>query len=101
VWFIIEDDEFLIYSKDRTARVRNIEANPRVALNLDGNGEGGAVVTIEGLARIDNAAPAAAAHIAYLDKYRSRMGRNGWTPEWFAEHYPVPIRVAFTRGRAW
>ena len=101
VWFIIEDGEFLVYSKDGTSRVRNIRSNPLVALNLDGNGEGGAVVTIEGTARIDGEAPTAAAHAAYLAKYRARMDRNKWTPEWFAEHYPVPIRISFDRGRAW
>ena len=101
VWFLRDGDEFLIYSLADTARVSNISANPRVSLNLDGNGRGGDVVTIEGLARIDPAAPPANEVDAYVAKYRSYMQRNGWTPEVFAAKYPVAIRVKATRGRAW
>jgi PPOX class probable F420-dependent enzyme len=101
VWFIIEHGEFLVYSREDTARRRNLNANPRVALNLDGNGHGGDIVTIEGIARIDPEAPSPADHAAYLAKYQRRMDRNGWSPEWFATQYPLPIRIAFTRGRSW
>lgn len=45
VWFLWDGREFLVYSLADTARVRNIEANPRVAFNLDGDGRGGTVVT--------------------------------------------------------
>ena len=44
VWFLYEEGEFLIYSLPGTARTANIEANPRVSLNLDGNGEGGDIL---------------------------------------------------------
>lgn len=101
VWYIIEDGEFLIYSLPDTARVRNITTNRKVALNLDGNGRGGDIVTIEGEARIDPSASSASQHPAYLAKYGSLMERNGWTPDWFAGRYSSPIRVTFTRGRAW
>ena len=57
VWFLFQDGEFLIYSLPGTARTANLEANPLVSLHLDGNGEGGDIVSIEGKARIDPAAP--------------------------------------------
>jgi PPOX class probable F420-dependent enzyme len=101
VWFLRDGDEFLIYSLADTARVGNIAANPKVSLNLDGNGQGGDVVTIEGIARIDPEAPPADEVDAYVAKYRGYMQRNGWTPEVFAAKYPVAIRVTATRGRAW
>ena len=101
VWFLPAGDELVIYSLPDTARVANIEANPRVALNLDGNGQGGAIVTVEGLARIDKEYPSADEVPAYVEKYRSFMARNGWTPEVFAARYSVPIRVSLTRSRAW
>ncbi len=101
VWFLWDGDEFLIYSLDDTARTRNIATNPHVALNLDGNGLGGDIVTLEGRASVDPDAPTAAAVPAYVAKYRERMDANGWSPEKFAADYPVAIRVRPTRARAW
>ncbi len=101
VWFLRDGDEFLIYSLADTARIGNITTNPRVSLNLDGDGRGGDIVTIEGIARVDPAAPPANEVDAYVAKYRSYMQRNGWTPEVFAAKYPVAIRIKATRGRAW
>lgn len=101
IWFLLEGDEILMYSKDGTIRNRNVLVSPMVALNLDGNGRGGAVVTIEGTARIDDEAPSADKHEAYVAKYKSFMDRNGWTPEDFAGRYPVAIRTTIDKLRAW
>jgi PPOX class probable F420-dependent enzyme len=101
VWFLRDGDEFLIYSLPDTARVENISANPLVSLNLDGNGRGGDIVTIEGVARLDPEAPPAHEVAAYVGKYRSHMERNGWTPEVFAAKYPVAIKITARRVRAW
>jgi PPOX class probable F420-dependent enzyme len=100
VWFLLEDDEVLVYSA-RSRRLANIAANPQVALNLDGNGRGGDIVTFEGTARVIPDEPPAAANPAYVAKYADFMERNGWTPEQFSERYPVAVRVRFARGRAW
>lgn len=101
VWFLKRGDEILIYSMPDTARISNIETNPHVALNLDGNGQGGAIVTVEGSARIDPATPPASDLPAYVAKYRQFMNRNGWTPEVFSSRYSTPILVKLLRGRAW
>ena len=101
VWFLLRDNEMLIYSLPDTARVANIAANPKVALNLDGNGQGGAIVTIEGTARIDNAIPPASELPEYVSKYLAFMERNGWTPEVFSARYSAPLVVTMNRGRAW
>lgn len=101
VWFWWDGAEFLIYSLDPTARVRNVRGNPMVALNLDGNGRGGDVVTIEGIASIDNEAPSAADMPEYVAKYRHRMDRGWGGPQGFAKKYPTAIRVAPTKVRAW
>ena len=100
VWFLVEGDELLVYSA-RTARLDNIAANPRVAMNLDGNGRGGAIVTIEGTARIVPDEPPASANANYVTKYAAAMERNGWTAEEFSTRYPVAVRIGFERGRAW
>lgn len=101
VWFIVDDGEFLVYSRPGVAKVANIETNPRVSLNLDGNGVGGDIVTIEGRARIAPQQPSADQIPAFVAKYAERISRNGWTPESFAADYSVPIRVEITRSRAW
>lgn len=101
VWFLWEGDEFLIYSLADTARVRNLRANPHVALNFDGDGVGGAVVTFEGVARVVADAPPACAVAEYVEKYRDEMTRHGWTPEEFSRRYPVAIRITPQRVRSW
>ena len=97
VWFVIDSDEFLIYSRDDTPRLRNIAANPRVSLNLDSD-EGSDVVTIEGEARIVDG-PSSIDHADYQKKYASLIKRIGYTPEQFADAYPVVIRVKPNRWR--
>jgi PPOX class probable F420-dependent enzyme len=101
VWFIVEDDEVLVYSKPGVAKLSNLEANPRVALNLDGNGMGGDIVTLEGRARIVADHPAAHEVSPFVAKYAERIERNGWTPESFAADYSVAIRITVTRRRVW
>lgn len=101
VWFLWDAGAIWVYSLADTARVRNIGANAKVSINLDGNGMGGDIVVIEGTATIDMEAPPAAAIPAYVDKYTERMRSNGWTPEVFSEKYPVPIRIDPTRSRVW
>jgi len=100
VWFLVDGGDVIVYSA-HSARLRNIAANPRVALNLDGNGHGGDIVTFEGSAHVAVDEPPAAANPRYVAKYGSLMERNGWTPEEFSALYPVAIRVRFDRGRAW
>ncbi len=101
VWFLWNGEEFLIYSLPGTARPRNIVDSPRVSLNLDGDGQGGAVVTIEGMALVDLDAPASTEVPAYAAKYRQKIAGHGWTPESFAADYPIPIRIIPTRTRSW
>jgi len=101
VWFLLEDDEILMYSQPDAARVRNLESNSRVAMNLDGDGQGGAIVTLEGIARFDPNSPKASQNSAYVGKYLEFMKENGWSPDDFSRLYPTAIRVEVTRVRAW
>ena len=101
VWFWWDGEEFLIYSKAGTARTGNIAANPRVALNLDGDGQGGSVVTVEGEARLDHDAPTSPEVPEFIEKYGHKISSYGWTPEKFANDYPMPVRVKPVRARSW
>ncbi|MCJ7725155.1 MAG: TIGR03667 family PPOX class F420-dependent oxidoreductase [Acidimicrobiia bacterium] len=101
VWFLFQDGEFLVYSLPGTARTANLDANPLVSLHLDGNGEGGDIVSIEGNARLDTEALPSNQVEAYQEKYAGFIAGHGWTPESFATDYPIAIRIMPTRSRAW
>ncbi len=97
VWFVIDNDEFLIYSLDDTARTSNIESNPRVSLNLDSNA-GADVLAVEGTARVVDGPPSTE-HAEYQEKYRDGIRDIGHTPESFAERYSVVLRITPKRWR--
>lgn len=99
IWFLWENGEVLIYSWDRAPRNGNLEANQQVAFNLHTDADGGDVVTMIGMARIDGDAPAADQHPAYIARYADWIADYGWTPEWFAGKYSVAVRVTPIRWR--
>ena len=101
IWFLWRDDAILVYSRPDTAKLRNIAATGTASFNLDGNGIGGDIVTIEADATIDESLPAAADVPEYVEKYAEHMTRIGHTPETFATDYSVPIRLTVRRVRAW
>lgn len=93
IWFLWDGETFLIYSQPDTPKLRNIAHNPRVALHLDGDGQGGDIVILTGEARLDLDAPPATANAAYLSKYATAIERIGMTPESFAETYSAALRM--------
>ncbi len=93
VWFLWADQELLIYSQPNKQKLRNIEGNPQVALNFDGDGRGGDIVVITGAARIDPQTPPADQVAAYVEKYREQIARIGMDPASFARSYSVPLWV--------
>jgi PPOX class probable F420-dependent enzyme len=99
VWFLWADQQLLIYSQANKQKLRNIQHNPKVALNFDGNGRGGNIVVITGEARIDPHAPPADQVAAYIEKYRNDIARIGRDPESFAKSYSVAIWVTPTSLR--
>lgn len=100
VWFFLEENDTLtIYSKDPSVRVRNLRSNNEVTLHLDGDGEGGAIVVLNGTATLDNSIPAVTSHPEFIAKYQRFLDRYGWSAEQFARGYPTPIRVDITTTR--
>ena len=99
IWFLWRGEDVLIYSRIRAPRNDNVEANPHVAFNLNTDPDGDDVVTMEGTARIDLALAPSSANAAYRAKHRHMIERYGWTPEWLAENYPIPIVITPTRWR--
>lgn len=100
VWFLWDGAmTVLIYSQPNTPKLRNIAANPTVALNFDGDGRGGNIIVLTGTAHIDTTIPPAHQHNAYLEKHRAAIARIQMTPETFAAAYSIPIRVTLTHLR--
>ena len=101
VWFVWDGESFLIYSMPGSQKVPNIRGNPHVSLNLDGDGTGSGIVTLEGEARIDDAAPPPNQVPEYIEKYRRLVEEMGAEPEPFGKEYSLAIRVTPTRRRVY
>ncbi|MEZ5176399.1 MAG: pyridoxamine 5'-phosphate oxidase family protein [Acidimicrobiia bacterium] len=101
VWYMVDgDDSIIIYSRNPSIRVRNIEANPHVTLALNSDPHGADIVVVNGTARIDPSIPSADVNEAYLERYQNRLDFHQWTPTWFAQNYPTPIRMTITSIRS-
>jgi PPOX class probable F420-dependent enzyme len=99
VWFLWDGESFLIYSLPDAARLPHIQKTPRVALNLDGNGQGGDIIVITGDAQIRPDEPPADQVPAFVEKYQAFITRSFVTPANFAARYSTAIRVTPTKVR--
>jgi PPOX class probable F420-dependent enzyme len=99
IWFLWDGQELLLYSMTRAPRNANIEDRPLVAFNLESGLDGEDVVTAEGAARIVPDEPPASANATFVAKYKRMFDAYGWTPDWYAQRYSVPIRIRPTRWR--
>jgi len=98
VWFLWDGKSFLIYSLPGQ-KVRDIEANPKVALHLNTTPDGGDVLRIDGEAKRLRSQPPAHRVPKYIRKYASLIKSYGWKPEGFARDYHIALRVRPTRFR--
>jgi PPOX class probable F420-dependent enzyme len=101
VWFLWDDGTFLVFSQPGAQKVRNLTANPKVALHLGDDGTGGDIVTVEGTAAVEPDSPRADRVEAYLAKYLEAIEALGYEPGPFARTYSTAIRIRPTRIRAW
>jgi PPOX class probable F420-dependent enzyme len=99
VWFLWEGGESVVMFSRESPRVRNLETNPNVSLNFDGDGRGGGIVVLSGRATVDRDGPRAHQVGAYIEKYADHIERLAHTPESFGGTYSVPIRITLERLR--
>ncbi len=100
VWFIWDGASLWLRTKAQAGKVRNIQANPRVAFHLADDGHGANIITIEGTASLESEPPELLE--AYLAKYDEAIRTTLQTsPEQLAAEYPTTIRITPTRTRAW
>lgn len=99
IWFLWDGDSVLMYSQPNTPKLRNIEANPRVSLHFDGNGQGGDIVVLTGEARLADHESLTDNFARYSEKYGAMIQRIGMDAETFSKTYSVPVRISLTRLR--
>ena len=100
VWFWWDGEAVVLFSMPRSAKVANIRQNPKVSLNLDGNGQGGDIVSIEGTAELFDDKPLTE-FPEYLERYREKLEAMGYEAEPFAHAFSAGIRVTPTRFRVY
>ena len=95
VWFLWDETSstVLIYSLTNAKRLAHIQQNPRVALNFDGNGQGGDIIVITGEAHVSTEDPPADQLPTYVKKYADSIARGFGTPQNFASKYSVALRI--------
>jgi PPOX class probable F420-dependent enzyme len=100
VWFVWDGASLWLRSRPEAAKVRNIASNQHVAFHLADDGHGGDIVTIEGLASLEQEPDELLA--AYLAKYDDAIRTALQTsPDQLAAEYSSTIRITPTRTRAW
>jgi PPOX class probable F420-dependent enzyme len=101
VWFLLRDDgSILLYSQPGKAKLRNIDANPHVALGLDVTDIGRDVIRIDGTAVRASNHPRADQVPEYAAKYTERIGAIFGTVEQFAEQFSEAIVITPSRLHA-
>ncbi|TWD84118.1 PPOX class probable F420-dependent enzyme [Kribbella amoyensis] len=93
VWFLWTGEHVLVFSQQAKAKLHNVAANPRVALNFNATHTGGDVGVISGDAVIDEAGPSPEELTAYNAKYGASITGLGMTAESFHAEYSALIRI--------
>lgn len=101
VWFHWDGAQILIFSQPTALKVRNICANPNVALNFHTDAEGGDVAILLGTAQLDEQPLATQQLTTYLAKYGEGIKLLNMTPESLLQTYSTAIRVTPTHLRSW
>lgn len=99
VWFILEGETFLVFSNPNAQKVKNIRANPKVALNYTDSTHAETYLVIMGEAAIVEGGLSVTGAPAYLEKYREGIKSIGMSPESMAAEYSSAIRITPTRVR--
>jgi PPOX class probable F420-dependent enzyme len=105
VWFHWDGTDFLLFSQPRALKVRNLTADPRVSLNLNGTSYGADLVIVEGTAEVvpDYASgpwPDPARVDAYYAKYETALRETlGSSAPEMASAFTTALRVTPTRWR--
>lgn len=102
VWFVWQDNSFLIFSKPKAHKVAHIRKNPNVALHFNTDKTGDEhVIVFTGKAILKPDSLPAHQIPAYLAKYKNGISDLGMTDEGFGNDFSVAIRINPTAVRGW
>jgi PPOX class probable F420-dependent enzyme len=102
VWFIWEQDSFLVFSQAKAYKVAHIKRSPKVALHFNTDESGDKhVIVFTGEASIDTDSPPAHLVPAYFEKYGDGIATMDMTPEAFSREYSIPLRIRPAEVRGW
>lgn len=102
VWFIWENDSFLIFSQAKAHKVKHIAQHPKVALHFNTDETGDRhVIVFTGEALIDSNSSPAHEVPEYLRKYQDGIAALEMTPEEFSREYSTAIRIHPAEVRGW
>jgi PPOX class probable F420-dependent enzyme len=99
VWFLWDGKTILIFSREAGHKVKHIQNNPMVSLNLDSDGKGGNIVVLLGEASLENSPIPTEQIERYLEKYSQGLERINMTPDEFQSNYSIAIRITPTSMR--
>jgi PPOX class probable F420-dependent enzyme len=99
VWFLLDGTTVFVYNRPDARRLAHIRRNPRVTLNLDGDGRGGDVIVLSGRAEVVEDQPLPHQFPPYVDKYREAAERISGNVEDFSAEYSVALRITVDRVR--
>jgi PPOX class probable F420-dependent enzyme len=100
VWFRWDGARTVwVHNLPTAARVAHVATNPRVTLNFGGNGKGGDIVVLVGLATARPDGPRADADPDFVAKYAELIPQIGHTPASFGATYSVPVEITVSRLR--
>lgn len=97
VWFVWDGTSILVFTQPGTPKLRNIQANSRVSVNLNSTRSGGDVVVLAGTATVE--ANADQVRAKYVDKYADDIRELNMTEEQFFDDYSVAVRITPDRLR--
>ena len=97
VWFLWDGEQFLIFSRPKNQKVRNLHHNSNVVLALDNTANGSDVIVIEGTAELIDDPDVNTMIAAYEEKYGAELKAMGWTAASMAGDYSQGIRVKPTK----
>ncbi len=93
VWFLWAGTSILIYSQANAHKLRHLENNPKVALNLNTDESGEEVAVFLGEARLEPSVVPADKNPEYIEKYKDGIASLEMTPAEFAADYSIALRV--------
>lgn len=102
VWFLWDGSVFLIFSRPKTQKVRNLRQNTNVLLALDDTKNGSDVIQVEGKAELLEGNNEVSATLpAFVEKYGAMIKGMGSKPEDMAADYSQAIRITPTKFGGW